>query len=66
VLPAEDQQSGCVSVSGTAELSEEGAKEHIDRLADKYLGLAEYPYLQPGERRVLVKITPERVDSQGV
>lgn len=66
VLPAEDQQSGYVSVSGTAELSEDGAKEHIDKLAHKYLGVDEYPYLQPGERRVIVKITPDKVDAQGV
>jgi PPOX class probable F420-dependent enzyme len=66
VLPAEDQQSGYVSVTGTAELSEEGAKEHIDKLAKKYLGVDEYPYLQPGERRVIVTVTPDRVDSQGV
>lgn len=66
VLPAENQQAGYVSVNGTAELVEEGAKEHIDKLAHKYLGVDEYPYLQPGERRVIVKITPDRVDSQGV
>lgn len=66
VLPAENQQAGYVSVSGTAELVEEGAKAHIDKLAHKYLGVDEYPYLQPGEQRVIVKITPDRVDSQGV
>jgi PPOX class probable F420-dependent enzyme len=66
VLPAADQQSAYLSVTGTAELSEDGAKEHIDRLAHKYLGVDEYPYLQPGERRVIVKITPDRVDSMGL
>lgn len=66
VLPAENQQAGYVSVNGTAELVEEGAREHIDKLAHKYLGVDEYPYLQPGEQRVIVKITPDRVDSQGV
>ena len=66
VLPAENQQSGYVSVSGTAELTEEGAFEHIDRMAQKYIGQEKYPYLQEGERRVIVRITPERVDSQGV
>ncbi len=65
VLPAENQQAGYVTVNGTAELSEDGAKEHIDRLAKKYLGVDEYPYLQPGERRVIVTITPEKVDAQG-
>lgn len=66
VLPAEDQQSGYVAVTGTAELTEEGAFDHIDSLARKYLGQEKYPYLQEGERRVIVKITPEKVDSQGV
>jgi general stress protein 26 len=66
VLPAENQQAGYVSVTGTAELTEDGAKEHIDSLARKYLGEDEYPYLQPGERRVIVKVKPEKIDAQGV
>jgi PPOX class probable F420-dependent enzyme len=65
VLPAEDQQSGYVSVSGTAEISEDGAVDHIDKLAQKYIGQEKYPYLQPGEQRVIVTVTPDRVDSQG-
>ena len=65
VLPAEDQQSGYVAVSGTVEVTEDGAHEHIDKLAQKYLGQETYPYLQPGERRVIVKIKPEKVDSMG-
>jgi PPOX class probable F420-dependent enzyme len=66
VLPADDQQSGYVSVTGTAELSEEGAVDHIDKLAKKYIGADKYPYLQPGERRIIVKITPEKVDGFGI
>jgi PPOX class probable F420-dependent enzyme len=66
VLPADDQQSGYVSVTGTAELVDEDADEHIDKLAKKYLGLDEYPYRAPGERRVIIRITPERVDLHGV
>ena len=65
VLPAENQQAGYVSVSGTAEIVEEGAYEHIDKLAQKYLDQEKYPYLQPGEQRVIVKVTPDKVDSQG-
>lgn len=65
VLPAEDQQSGYVSVTGRAELSEEGANDHIDRMAQKYIGQDKYPYLQPGERRVIVTVTPEKIDSMG-
>lgn len=66
VLPAEDQQAGYVSVTGTAELVDEGADAHIDKLAKKYLGVDEYPFRSPGEQRVIIRITPERVDSHGV
>jgi PPOX class probable F420-dependent enzyme len=65
VLPAEDQQSGYVMVSGPAKIVEEGAFEHIDMLAKKYLGEDKYPYLGPGEQRVIIQIHPERVDGFG-
>ena len=65
VLPAADQQSGYVMVSGAASIGEEGALEHINMLARKYLGEDKYPYLGPGERRVIIKIRPERVDGYG-
>jgi PPOX class probable F420-dependent enzyme len=65
VLPAENQQAGYVSVSGTAEIVEEGAFDHIDKLAQKYIGQEKYPYLQPGEQRVIVKVSPDKVDSMG-
>jgi PPOX class probable F420-dependent enzyme len=65
VLPAENQQSGYVMVSGPVELVDEGAREHIDKLAKKYLGQDSYPYLGPGERRVIIKIHPEIVDGFG-
>ena len=65
VLPAENQQSGYVMVSGSTELVDEDAREHIDKLAKKYLGADSYPYLGPGERRVIIKIRPEIVDGFG-
>ncbi|MEV1328233.1 PPOX class F420-dependent oxidoreductase [Micromonospora costi] len=45
-------------VKGTAELLSEGADAHIDRMAMKYLGQDTYPFRQPGEERVLVRVTP--------
>jgi PPOX class probable F420-dependent enzyme len=42
-----------------AEITEEGADAHIDRLAKKYLDLDKYPYRQAGEVRVMFKIAPE-------
>ena len=55
-----------VSISGRAELSEEGADAQIDRLAKKYLGKDEYPWRSPDETRVNVIITPEHIDSTGI
>ena len=46
-------------IKGRAELIEEGAKEVIDKLAKKYTGHDEYPWLQPGERRVTIRVVPE-------
>ena len=66
VLPADDQQSGYVSVTGTAEIIEDGAVEHIHKMAKKYIDQDRYPWLKPGEQRVIVKITPEKVDAIGV
>jgi PPOX class probable F420-dependent enzyme len=65
VLPAENQQAGYVMVSGPADIVEEGAVDHIDMLAKKYLGEDKYPYLGPGEERVIIRIRPERVDGFG-
>jgi PPOX class probable F420-dependent enzyme len=51
-----------VMVSGRAEMQEgDDAERHIDKLAKKYMGLDEYPLRTPTERRVLVRVTPERV-----
>lgn len=42
------------------EITREGADETIDRLSMKYIGKP-FPYRQPGETRVTVKIRPEHV-----
>jgi PPOX class probable F420-dependent enzyme len=47
-------------VKGTVELVEEGADEHIDRLAKKYIGADRYPWHKPTEQRITVQITPTR------
>ena len=54
-----------VSISGQVQMTTEGADEQIDRLAKKYLGKDEYPWRNPDEQRISVKITPEKIDSAG-
>jgi PPOX class probable F420-dependent enzyme len=43
------------------EVTFDGAEEHIDRMAKKYLGQDKYPMRRPGIRRVLIKIEPTHV-----
>jgi PPOX class probable F420-dependent enzyme len=54
-----------VGISGTAELVDEGADAQIDALAKKYLGVDSYPFRRPNERRVTVRIIPDRIDGVG-
>jgi PPOX class probable F420-dependent enzyme len=44
-----------------SEMTDEGADEHIDAMAKKYLGKDSYPFRQAGEQRVKVFIQPESV-----
>ena|ERR1051326_310976 len=51
-----------VSVRGRiVEQTNQGADEHIDKMAKKYLGMDKYPFRAPGESRILLKIRPEHV-----
>ena len=43
------------------QITGDAADEHIDKLAKKYLGKDKYPNRAPGEKRVILKIKPERV-----
>ncbi len=54
-----------VSVSGKAELDTTGADDEIDKLAKKYLGQDEYPWRNPEETRINVRIRPEHVEATG-
>jgi PPOX class probable F420-dependent enzyme len=43
------------------EITSEGADQHIDSMARKYLGADTYPFRRPGQQRVMLKIQPLRV-----
>ena len=47
------------------EITTEGADDHIDALAKKYLGKDKYPGRRAGEVRVIYKIRPVRVTTMG-
>ena len=55
-----------VQVRGrVSDISENGGDAHIDKMAKKYLNQDTYPYRQPGEVRVVYRITPEQVQAYG-
>ena len=47
------------------EMTENGGDAHIDRMAKKYLGKDTYPFRAPGEVRLIVKIAPDKVHTNG-
>jgi PPOX class probable F420-dependent enzyme len=55
-----------MEIRGTVvEITEDGAAQHIDKLAKKYMGVDKYPYAKPGEVRVMYKIRPEHTTVMG-
>jgi PPOX class probable F420-dependent enzyme len=47
------------------EMTENGGDAHIDKMAKKYLGKDSYPFRAPGEVRLIVKISPDKVHTNG-
>jgi len=47
------------------EITEDGADQHIDKMAKKYMGVDKYPLRQPSEKRVMYKIKPEHTSQMG-
>jgi PPOX class probable F420-dependent enzyme len=60
-----DDQYNVVAVRGTViDITTDGADEHIDALAKKYLGVDSYPMRQEGEVRVKVRVRTDRIAMQ--
>ena len=53
-----------VEIRGRASGTTEGADEHINALAKKYINQDEYPFRQPGEQRIKFVIEPEHIRHQ--
>jgi PPOX class probable F420-dependent enzyme len=64
VFDQQDDPYEQVVIHGTVvDVTPEGADEHIDRLAKKFLGVDTYPWREPGEQRVLLRIRVDRVSA---
>lgn len=55
-----------VQVRGKVEeKTRDGAEDHIDKLAKRYMGVDSYPNRNGKDRRVIYKIRPEHVQTMG-
>lgn len=58
----QDNPYSMLSVKGkVVGITAEGADEHIDAMAKKYLGQDSYPFRKEGEERLIMRIQPEKV-----
>ena len=53
------------AIYGKATVTTEGADAQVDKLANRFLDEDKYPFRQPGEVRVIVKIDVEKVRGAG-
>ena len=65
-IPDPDNPYRYIQIRGkVVDVTETDADAHIDSLAKKYLGQDKYPFRQPGEERVIYKVSVERVNAMG-
>jgi PPOX class probable F420-dependent enzyme len=50
---------------GKATVTDADADVHIDKLAKRFLGTDKYPYRQPNEKRLIVRIAVDRISGLG-
>lgn len=61
VLNMENPYEYLTLTGHVAEETQDGALEHIDAMAKKYIGQDSYPFHQEGDVRVIFRIAPDRV-----
>lgn len=62
VYDAANPYTRVLNVRGqVVDISEEGGREHIDDLSEKYNGVRPYPNHNPDRPRLIVKIKPESI-----
>jgi PPOX class probable F420-dependent enzyme len=59
----EDAYEQVVIHGSVVDITPEGADEHIDSLAKKYLGVEVYPWREAGERRVILRVRVDRASA---
>lgn len=60
-----DDPNRFLAVRGeVVEVTEDGAGEHVNALANRYMDVAEYPRLGEESSRVVLRVRPERVTTE--
>ncbi|MBS1887798.1 MAG: PPOX class F420-dependent oxidoreductase [Actinobacteria bacterium] len=62
VAAQENPYENVIVQGRVVEMTHEGADADIDALAKRYLDADSYPFRQPGEQRVIVRIEPVKVN----
>jgi PPOX class probable F420-dependent enzyme len=58
----EDNPYSMITIKGrVVEQTTEGADEHIDKLAKRYLNADRYPAHSPSVKRIILKVKPEKI-----
>lgn len=65
VLDPDDPYARLLVQGRVVEITTEGADQHADRLAQKYLGEETYPFREEGEVRLKVRIEPQKISVEG-
>src|SRR6266852_3537622 len=53
------------NAQGKPQVTETGADDHIDKLAKRFLNADKYPFRRPGEKRLIVRISVDRIGGFG-
>ena len=61
VFDQQDPYEQVVLRGTVVDITTDGADDHIDFLAKKYTGAETYPWRDPGEQRVIVRVRPDHV-----
>src|SRR5258705_9059817 len=67
IVPVQDRNDpqAYAVLYGKARVTETDADDHIDKLAKRFLNADKYPFRQPGEKRVIVRISVDRIGGFG-
>ena len=65
-IPHRDNPLRYIEIRGTAQLSDDSDRSVVNSVAKTYLGIDEYPFDRPGDKRVVITICAEIVSAPDI